>query len=75
MKKNGAAEPLERSAASGRREPLGVARVLPEQAAEILVAAAAVARSLEEGSLARRRAIEDAVVAVKNRWPSFFRTD
>ena len=75
MKKDGAVEPLGRSADSGRREPIGVATVLPKPAADILVSAAHFARQFEVGTFARRRAIEDAILAVKARWPECFRKD
>lgn len=75
MKKDATAEPLGRSADSDRREPIGVATVFPKQARDILVNAAYVARQYEEGSFARRRTIEDAILAVKTRWPYLFRAD
>lgn len=52
---------------------LGVATFLPEPAAELLVKAAERAREHPEGSIARRIEIENAILAVKNRWPRFFR--
>ena len=75
MKKDAPAEPLGRSVDSGRRKPIGVATVLPKPAADILVEAAHFARQFEAGTFARRRAIEDAIMAVKARWPECFRKD
>lgn len=52
---------------------LGVANFLPPLATQLLVNAAQAARQLPEGSIARRMQIENAIVAVKNRWPMLFR--
>ena len=57
---------------AGHCEPIGVCTLYPELARDILVRAAEKAESLPLGSLARRRAVEDAIVAVKARWPSLF---
>ena len=57
---------------AGHYEPLGVCELYPKLARDILVRAAEKAESLPLGSLARRRAVEDAIVAVKARWPSLF---
>lgn len=54
-------------------QELGVSNFLPPFAAEILVCAARVARSLPEGSLQRRREIDDAVDMVRKMFPSRFR--
>lgn len=55
------------------QEPLGVSGFLPRAAANRLVLAAATARMYPEDSFERRRALEDAIVGVKNRWPEYFR--
>lgn len=75
--KDEAVKPLEggRTAEPEPRGPVGIASVLPKQARDILVNAAYVARQYEEGSFARRRTIEDAILAVKTRWPHLFRKD
>ena len=56
-----------------RPEPVGVSEFLPMPARERLVRAAREARSLPEGSFTRRRLVEDARVAVKTRWPRYFK--
>ena len=55
------------------QEPLGVSGFLPRAAADRLVIAAATARMYPEDSFERRRALEDAIVGIKNRWPQYFR--
>ena len=55
------------------REPVGVSSFLPRIAAEILVQAAEVARQHPSDSFERRCTLENAIVAVKARWPEFFR--
>lgn len=57
------------------QEPLGVSGFLPRAAANRLVLAAATARMYPEDSFERRRALEDAIVAVKDRWPEYFRKE
>lgn len=57
---------------AGHYEPLGVCELYPKLARDILVRAAEKAETLPDGSMARRRAIEDAIVAVKARWPDCF---
>lgn len=52
---------------------LGVANFLPPLATQLLVNAAQAARQLPEGSIARRMQIENAIVAVKNKWAMLFR--
>lgn len=55
------------------QEPVGISNFLPRIAAEMLVQAAELARQHPIDSFERRRAIEDAIVGVKNRWPEYFR--
>lgn len=55
------------------KEPVGISNFLPRIAAEMLVQAAELARQHPIDSFERRRAIEDAIVGVKNRWPEYFR--
>lgn len=55
------------------QEPVGISNFLPRIAAEMLVQAAELARQHPIDSFERRRAIEDAIVAVKTRWPAYFR--
>jgi hypothetical protein len=52
---------------------LGIANFLPPLATQLLVNAAQAARQLPEGSIARRMQIENAIVAVKNKWAMLFR--
>lgn len=63
------AEPV---SGAGHHESLGVCTLYPKLARDLLVRAAEKAESLPLGSLARRRAVEDAIVAVKARWPDCF---
>lgn len=63
------AEPL---SGAGHYEPLGVCELYPKLARDILVRAAEKAETLPDGSMARRRTIQDAIVAVKTRWPDYF---
>lgn len=65
-------DPAEPVSGAGHCEPLGVCTLYPELARDLLVRAAEKAESLPLGSLARRRAVEDAIVAVKARWPDYF---
>lgn len=57
---------------AGHYEPLGVCELYPKLARDILVRAAEKAETLPDGSMARRRTIQDAIVAVKTRWPDYF---
>ena len=57
---------------AGHYESLGVCELYPKLAREILVRAAEKAETLPDGSMARRRTIQDAIVAVKARWPDCF---
>lgn len=57
---------------AGHYEPLGISTLYPKLAREILVRAAEKAETLPDGSMARRRTIQDAIVAVKTRWPDYF---
>lgn len=57
---------------AGHCEPLGICTLYPKLAREILVRAAEKAETLPDGSMARRRTIQDAIVAVKTRWPDCF---
>lgn len=63
------AEPV---SGAGHYESLGICTLYPKLARDLLVRAAEKAESLPLGSLARRRAVEDAIVTVKARWPSLF---
>lgn len=63
------AEPI---SGAGHHESLGVCELYPKLARDILVRAAEKAETLPDGSMARRRTIEDAIVAVKTRWPDYF---
>lgn len=63
---------MTRNARGGR---IGVSGFLPKLAATLLVQAATKARGLKEGSFERRRAVEDAILEVKARWPQYFRKD
>ena len=55
------------------REPIGISEFLPRAAAMRLAQGVATARMYPVNSFERRRAIEDAIVGVKNRWPEYFR--
>lgn len=55
------------------REPIGISEFLPRAAAMRLAQGAATARMYPVNSFERRRALEDAIVGVKNRWPEYFR--
>lgn len=57
------------------KEPLGVARQLPDLAADILVKAALEARAMPQDSFARMRVIRDAIVTVRAYYPQLFRNE
>ena len=57
------------SETSGR---VGICRLLPTEAREILTNAAAEASQHEEGSVKRKRIIEVAIDRVRYEWPHFF---
>ena len=73
----GTIRPIPRLANAGTPDKpavvLGVANFLPPLATPLLVNAAQAARQLPEGSIARRMQIENAIVAVKNKWAMLFR--
>ena len=73
----GTIRPIPRLANAGTPDKpavvLGVANFLPPLATQLLVNAAQAARQLPEGSIARRMQIENAIVAVKNKWAMLFR--
>lgn len=64
------AEPV---SGAGHYEPLGICTLYPKLARDLLVRAAEKAESLPAESLARVRVVADAIVAVKTRWPEFFK--
>ncbi len=57
------------------REPIGISEFLPRAAAMRLAQGVATARMYPVNSFERRRALEDAIVGVKNRWPEYFRKE
>ena len=57
------------------REPIGISEFLPRSAAMRLVLGVRTARTFPVNSFERRRALEDAIVAVKDRWPEYFRKE
>lgn len=57
------------------REPIGISEFLPRPAALLLVNGVATARMYPAETFERRRALEDAIVAVKDRWPEYFRQE
>lgn len=58
---------------NGPHEKIGVATLLPEDAAALLVRSADKARTLPVGSLARSKCIAQAVAKVRAMWPAFFK--
>lgn len=59
----------------GAHEKIGVATLLPEDAAAVLVRAADKARTLPIGSLARSKCLADATSKVRFVYPRFFKLD
>jgi hypothetical protein len=57
-----------------RKQPIGVARVLPPDAARMLIDASCVERSTRQ-PLARVKAIDAAVKRIKEMYPQFFRQE
>ena len=57
------------------KEPIGISEFLPRAAAMRLAQGVATARMYPVNSFERRRALEDAIVAVKDRWPEYFRKE
>lgn len=55
-------------------DDLGLSRLLPAVAAEILARAAADARRYPQGSVDRVRIIDDAILKVKRMFPECFKT-
>lgn len=60
---------------NGPHEKIGVATLLPEDAAAVLVRAADKARTLPIGSLARAKCLADATSKVRFVYPLFFKFD
>ena len=55
-------------------DDLGLSRLLPAVAAEILARSAADARRYPQGSVDRVRIIDDAILKVKRMFPEYFKT-
>lgn len=56
-----------------KKEPLGIAEVLPADAAGTLVRAGKKAKQMPINSLARQKVIRDAIEKVKTQYPFAFR--
>ena len=66
-------ESLDSNILSDNSRQIGVATILPAEAREILANAAAEATLYDEGSLKRKRIIDNAISRVRLAYPEYFR--